>query len=293
MTRQRMHGIATDHRSPAFPLFQLRASAEVRPIIDLEKWLERPSLIKANRDLLKLLRSLSAEASQPNSGEAAARAYFQIHLEIDDLISRKLRAERTRARSHGPSKRERRETDDHLVRLVRIKAYELGIGRPRQSREQAEQLALQDFTLNEPGCRVIWKESDLSPVERRALAILGGAQRISKKNVLEERAIKLALAVIAEWFRPRRRPGRRAGSKIRLSRNTTIADPKLVSVAEAIETILPTIEQLAGPATSSSPRSTMIKVVASAVRSSTGLICTLDLAASVVQKLRRRGPPTP
>jgi hypothetical protein len=260
-----------------------------RPVVDLEHWPEETGLSPANRDLLKLLRLLSAEAGQPDSGKAAVLAYYKVHREIRELISRKLRAERRRAH-HEKTKaimRRQRGAKDWQVRLVRTKAYEFGIGRPSKNREQAQQLALQDFKIDEGERRVIWKESDLSPVERRALAILNGAQRVAKKNFLERRAIQLADAVTEEWFRPQARPGRRAGTKIRLARKTVADEPKLMSVAEVIETILPTIEQLAGPKASSSPRSTMIKAIASAVRSSTGLICTPDLAASVVRRLRR------
>jgi hypothetical protein len=264
-----------------------------RPVPDLETWLEAGSLTEANRDLLKLLRSLSAGAGQPDSGKAAALAYYKVHREIQELISRKLRAERRRA--HGKKTkailRRQHGTKGWQVLLLRIKAYEFGIGRPRQSRDQAQQLALQDFKIDEEERRVIWKERDLSPVERRALAILNRAQRAAKKSILEQRAIKLADAVTEEWFRPQARPGRPAGAKIRLARRTVADKPKLPSVAEVIKTILPTIEQLAGPKASSSPKSTMIKAIASAVRSSTDLECPPDFAASVVRRVRRTSGP--
>ena len=261
-----------------------------RLVANLETWPERVgSLTEADRDLLKWLRALSAEACCPDGGKAAVLVYYRIHREIGALIGRKLRAERRRAH-HEKTKaimRRQRGAKDWQVRLVRTKAYEFGIGRPRQSREQAQQLALQDFKIDEGERRVIWKESDLSPVERRALAILNGAQRVAKKNILERRAIKLADAVTAEWFSPRGKQGRPAGSKIKLARKA-MDNPRLASVAEVIEAILPIIEQLAGPKAPSSPRSTMVKAIASAVRSSTGLICTPDLAASVVRDRRRR-----
>jgi hypothetical protein len=260
-----------------------------RLIPDLEKWPELSgSLNEANRDLLKLLRSLSSEAGQPDSGSAAVLAYYKINREIVELTSRRLRDERSRAH-HEKTKtmmRRQRGTKDWQVLLLRIKAYELGIGQPRQSQDQARQLAVQDFKIDEEGRRVIWEESELSQVERRALAILNGAQRVAKKNLLEQRAITLADAVIVERFSAHGKPGRPAGSKIKLARNAR-DNPRLPSVAEVIATILPTIEQLAGPKASSSPRSTMIKAIASGVQSSTGLICTPDLAASVVRKLRR------
>jgi hypothetical protein len=270
-----------------------RRMRQRRLVPDLETWLERSgSLTEANRDLLKLLRLSAAEAGQLDSAEAGVLAYYRIHRAIPSLIGKKLRAERRaqhdkvvkgiRQRQHG--------TKDWHVRLVRIKAYEFGIGRPRQSREQAQQLALQDFRIDEGERRVIWKESDLKPVERRALAILNGAPRVAKKNFLERRAITLADAVIAEWFSPRGKQGRPVGSKMKLAGKAM--HPRLPSVAEVIEAILPIIEQLAGPA-SSSPRSTVIKAIASAVRSSADLNCTPELAASVVRDLRRtRGSST-
>jgi hypothetical protein len=254
---------------------------------DLETWLERSgSLTKANRDLLEQLQLLAAEAGQP--GEAAVLAYYRIHREIPSLIGRKLRAERQAQHDKGVKgiRQRQRGTNGWHVLLVRIKAYEFGIRRPCQSPEQARQLALQDFRIDEGERRVIWTESDLSPVERRALAILGGAQPVAKKNILEHRAIKLANAVNTEWFNPRGKRGPPAGSKMKLVR-AAVGNPKLPSVAEVIEAIFPIIEQLAGRKTSSSPRSTMIKAIASAVRSSADLNCTLDLAASVIRGLRR------
>jgi hypothetical protein len=255
-----------------------------RPVVDLEHWPEEiGSLRPVDRDLLKLLRSLSAEAGQPDSGNAAVLAYYRIHREIRALIGRKLRDERRRAHDEKTKAmmRKQRGTKDWQVLLVRIKAYEFGIGRPRQSREQAQQLALQNFKIDEGERRVIWKESDLSLVEQRALDILNGAQRVAKKNFLERRAITLADAVIAERFSPRGKQGRPAG-KMKLVRKA-MDDPKLPSVAEVIKAILPIIEQLAGPKASSSPRSTMVEAVACAVRSAANLNCTLDLAASVVR----------
>ena len=262
--------------------------------MDLEKWPEHSkSLTRADRDHLNLLRLLSAEARQPNGGNAAVLAYFEVHYEIEALIDRKNRTERQRTRHHKVVKPWRHWTDDQRVRLVHIKAYELGIGHPRRSRQEAEWLALQDFKLNERQRRVMWEKGDLSPVELRAMTILNGASRNAKKNFREKRAIRLADGVIAEWCRPRRRPGRPAGSKIKLARKT-IDDPKLASVAEVIEAILPIIEQLAGSRISSSPGSTMIKAGASAVRSSANLTCTPSLAASIVRALHRTaGPPTP
>jgi hypothetical protein len=171
---------------------------------DLETWPERVgSLTEADRDLLKWLRLLSADAGR--SGEAAVLAYYAIHREICALIGRKLRAERRRAQRDKLKsiKQRQRGTDDWHVRLVRAKAYELGIGRPRLGREQALRLAERDFKLDEQARRVLWKETDLSPIERRAVAILGGAQRAARKNLLERNAIKLADAVRGEWFSPR------------------------------------------------------------------------------------------
>jgi hypothetical protein len=261
-----------------------------RPVPDLETWSERSGpLTKANRELLELLRLLAAEAGQPDSDEATVRAYRRIHREIRELIGRKDLAER-RARHDKEVKviwqRQRGNKDWHVI-LVRSKAYELGIRRARQNQEKARQLALQDFKIDEGERRVIWKESDLSPVEQRALAILNDAQRVAKKNFLEQDATKLADAVKADWFSPRGKQGRPAGSKIKLARRTIEDKPKLTSVAEVIETILPTIEQLAGPKASSSPSSTKIKAVVSAVLSSADLECTPELAASVVRRLRR------
>jgi hypothetical protein len=259
---------------------------------DLETWLERAGLTEADRELQKWLRMLSAEAGR--SGEAADRAYRAIHREVVALRGRKLRAERERAHQAKLKsiKQRQRGTEGWHVRLVRAKAYELGIGQPRRGWQQALWLALEDFELDEQERRVLWKETDLTPIERRAIAILGGAQRAAKKNFLEVAAIRLADAVIAEWFSPRGKPGRPAGSKIRLARKA-MDNPRLASVAEVIEGILPIIEQLAGPKKTSAPESTMIMAIASAVRSAADLDCTLELAANAVRVLYRAAHQVP
>jgi hypothetical protein len=138
----------------------------------------------------------------------------------------------------------------------------------------------------------VWKKADLKPIELRAVAILGGAPRNAKKSDLEKKAITLANAVIAEWFSPRGKQGRPAGSKIKLARKTVADRPKLTSVAEVIETVWPTIEELAGPKASSSAKSTMVKAIVSAVQVLGDLKCTLDLAANVVRHLRRTNRPS-
>jgi hypothetical protein len=270
------------------------------PAVDLETWLECiESLTEAERDLLKLLRLLSAEAGQPDGGNAAVLAYYKIRRAIQALISRKLRAERTpppnrRAKRRAPDdevksvRQRQRGTEGWHVLLVRTKAYELGICQRRRGREEATQLALQDF-VDQQARR--WKRADLRPIERRAVAILGGAPRNAKKSDLERSAIRLADAVIAEWFSPREKRGRPAGSKIKLAK--TVADrPKLTSVAEVIETVWPTIEELAGPKASSSAKSTMVKAIVDAVQVLGDRKCTVDLAANVVRKLRRTSRPS-
>jgi hypothetical protein len=266
-----------------------------QPAPDLESWLEcsSGSLTEANRDLCKRLRLLSAEAGQPDSGNAAARAYYKIHRAIQALISQKRLDERIRARDDEVKGiwRRRRGTEDWLVCLVRTKAYELGIGHRRCGREEAARLAQQDFKIDEGERRVIWKESDLGRVEQRALAIVNSARRVAKKNFLERRAIKLADAVIGEWFSPRGKRGRPAGSKIGLV-SKAIGGMQLASVTEAIAVVLPIIEQLAGPRRSPSINSTIIGAVVSALHSA-GLTCTSELAARAISSLRRASrPPT-
>jgi hypothetical protein len=259
-----------------------------RRVVDLETWPEPGSLRPKDRDLLELLRLLSAEAGQPDSGEAVL-AYYRIRREIGALKGRKLRDERLAQHdkvAKGIRQRQRGTEDWHVV-LVRTEAYELGIGQRRRGQEEATQLARRHF-VDEQARRVVRKKADLRPVERRAVAILGGAPRNAKKSVLEKRAITLADAVIAEWFSPRGKRGRPAGSK----RKLVGKNRKLPSVAEVIKAILPIIEQLAGPKASSSPKSTMIKAIASAVESSADLKCTVELAADAVRKRRPTSGPS-
>src|SRR5258708_25830783 len=237
-------------------------------------------------DLARSLRRFSREAGKDDA--AADEAYLNIQSAIDDLQRRKLRDRRQRLAKKKAGPRQD-DTADNLARLVRLKSYELRIGQPRRSKDKAQQLVIRDFPLDEQARRVIWNESDLRPAEKRAREIIRGAQRNAKKNPIESDAIALADAVIAEWFTPATRSrGRPAGTRIPLAQQTIQHDPKLTSVIEVIEAILPIIEQIAGPKISSSPRSIMIRTVAAAVRSA-ALTCPLELAASAVQKLRRLG----
>jgi hypothetical protein len=120
------------------------------PVVDLETWLEcTESLTEAERNLLKLLRLSSAEAGQPDSGNAAVLAYYKIRRAIQALISRKLRAERPPQDNEVKSIRQRqRGTKGWHVLLVRTKAYELGIGQRRRGQEEATQLACRTSWMN-------------------------------------------------------------------------------------------------------------------------------------------------
>jgi hypothetical protein len=177
-----------------------------------------------------------------------------------------------------------------IARRVRAKSYELGIGRRRCSQHEAERRASLDFPLDERNRQIIWNKADMRPAEARAMAIIGGAQRNARKNPVERDAIALANAVNTDWSPKPKRPGRPVGRRKIVLDEKKLEHNTQLSVTEVVQVTLPIIEQLAGPANSSSPRSTMIKTVSAAVKSS-GLACTLELAASSVRKLRRGAVP--
>jgi hypothetical protein len=149
------------------------------------------------------------------------------------------------------------------------------------------------------------QNSDLTPVERRAVEIVRGAQRKAKKNFAEKEAVRLADAVLADWPPPKRSAGRPAG------RSIIVVDPETMnlklSVREIIEAVLPIIEELAGPNSSSAPDSAMIAAVVAVVNvaatkakpkdkkiMAAGTAARKELnaerAADIVRKLRKRRP---
>jgi hypothetical protein len=231
---------------------------------------------RAHLQLARSLRRLAVEVGKDTA--AADDAYHDVQSAIADLQSRKLRDLRRRlARS-----RRQGETDEATAaRLVRAKAYELGIGRMRCSQHEAERRALADFPFDdkENPRRVMWDVSQLRPAERRAFEIIRGAQRKARKSRIESNAITLADAVIADWKpRPTRARGRPAGSRIALNRKTLA----LTAVAEVIEVVLPVIDQFASGAASSL---LAVKTVIAAIKSA-GLTCSLESAARAIHKRR-------
>ena len=231
---------------------------------------------RVHLQLAQSLRQLAAEIGKDTA--AADEAYHDIQRAIEDLQSRKLSDLRRRLLKGRPTG----EPDEATAsRLVRAKAYELGLGQMRHRQHEAERRALQDFPLDEERRRVILDISRLRPAERRAVEIIGGAQRKARKNPTERDAIILANAVIADWNpRPTRKPGRPAGSRLALNQNTMA----LPAVAEIIEVVLPLIDQFAGPTNSSSA----IKAVSTAIKAA-GLTSSPELVARTMKKQRRKG----
>src|SRR5262249_25549511 len=162
-------------------------------------------------------------------------------------------------------------------RLVRQKAHELGIGHMRASEQAALNRTIEEMPIDEAARRVVVTEP-LSTVEQRAVQIVCGAPIKGKKNRIETDAIRLAEAVNAEWFAEApRRPGRPKGSMIGTAPESVEALP---SVSEVIAATAPIIEQLAGGAASTAPRSAMIAAVLAAADSA-GLQCSAAYAATL------------
>jgi len=89
----------------------------------------------------------------------------------------------------------------------------------------------------------------LTPVERRAVALLSGASPERRKSALEDRAMELADIVRAEWparsVKQKRRRGRQPGPRnpIGDSRYGLITP---ISLDEAVQIVLPAFEALRG-----------------------------------------------
>jgi hypothetical protein len=106
---------------------------------------------------------------------------------------------------------------------------------------------------------------DLRPIERRAVEILRGSRPKSKKNVVEARAIALAARVNRDWFSANKAPGRSRGAssckRIEIRGHSYYVP---LSVTEVIATVMPSIEDLAGP--SNEPRIPLLRALVAAVQ---------------------------
>jgi hypothetical protein len=263
------------------------------------------------RELASLKKLRLAAAANKNNTDADL-AYYKIQMVIENLQYRFLREDRIRRpakarKSASPSSSS--PTSAPLVtiqRLVRIKAYELGIVDRRSKTQHAAWLATldRDFPLKEAKQEVL-QNSDLTPVESRAVEIVRGAQRKAKKNFAEKDAVRLADAVLSDWPPPKRSAGRPEG------RGIIVVDPETMNLKlsepEIIEVVLPIVEELAGPHSSSAPDSAMIAAVVAVVNSvateakpkdkkimAAGTAGRKELnaerAADIVRKLRARKP---
>ena len=123
-----------------------------------------------------------------------------------------------------------------LVRRAAIEHRSLKLGVPRLNRQEAINHAT-SITL-----------AELRPVERRAVEILCGGQPKSTKNLVEERAVRLAHAVNRVWFSANKRAGRSRGTPsfkgIKIGQVSLYDVP--LSMTEAIAAVMPLIDDLAG-----------------------------------------------
>ncbi|WMT71335.1 hypothetical protein [Bradyrhizobium sp. Ash2021] len=277
---------------------------------DLASLLAKDPLLAKDLALLKALRRLAAAAGKTNAD--GDLAYYEIQLAIENLRHRFLREDRIRqaakamASAPPPSSSPTSAPLVTIQRLVRIKAHELGIvDRRSKTRHAAWRATLKrDFPLDEAK-REVRQNTDQTPVEKRAVEIVRGAQRKAKKNFVEKEAVRLADAVLADWPPPAGLRGRPTG------RGTIVVDPETkdlkLSAREIIEAVLPIIEGLAGPNSSSAPDSAMIAAVVAVVRAATteakpkdkkikaaGTAARKKLnaerAAEIVRELQRRRP---
>jgi hypothetical protein len=123
-----------------------------------------------------------------------------------------------------------------LVRRAAIEHRSLKLDvQPRLNREDAIKHAT-SITL-----------AELRPDEKRAVAILCGARPKSKKNHVEERAVRLATAVKRDWFSANKRAGRSRGAHsvkhIEIGKVLLYDVP--LSMTEVIAAVMPSIYDLA------------------------------------------------
>jgi hypothetical protein len=123
-----------------------------------------------------------------------------------------------------------------LLRRAAIEHRSLKPGVPRLNRQEAINHAT-SITL-----------AELRPVERRAVEILCGGRPKSTKNLVEERAVRLATAVNRVWFSAKKCAGRSQGTSsfkgIKIGQVSLYDVP--LSMTEAIAAVVPLIDDLAG-----------------------------------------------
>ena len=106
------------------------------------------------------------------------------------------------------------------------------------------------------GVSTVRTADQLTPVERRAVELLRGEARKSKKNLIEERAIDLAQIVEEEWFRKPTKRGRPKGKWQRPPRkdvslmsaqgqSTFELYKPLLTITDVIDVVAPIIEGFA------------------------------------------------
>jgi hypothetical protein len=239
---------------------------------DLASLLANDPLHAKDLRLLKALRHLAKAAGKTVA--VADAAYHEVQFDIDSLNHRTLREGRIRrqaeraADEEGEEGRRLRHRPWHIIaRLVRAKRYQLGIaGRRRSSEPKAIERSLNELRLDPKKPNVKLGPDDLTPVETRAVELVRGEKANARKNRVEEQAIEIATAVNADLFRePRagRPPNRRRNIDFD---NTTDQYDLHLTATDVVETVLPSIERLAGSANSSAPGSAMIAAVVAAVK---------------------------
>jgi hypothetical protein len=185
----------------------------------------------------ELLRALTEIAKQRGLDEPVERANESMRTilrAIQRAKNEKLNAWSYQRFKEKSSKRvPLRPTVEWATILVRRAAIQIGL-QPRLNREEAIKNAT-SITF-----------AELRPDEKRAVAIVCGARRKSKKNFLEERARRLANAVKRDWFSANKGPGRPQGAKSCRIKIRGHSYHVPLSVAEVIAAVTPSISDLVG-----------------------------------------------
>jgi hypothetical protein len=163
------------------------------------------SSVKRDRELkCALLRIAQSRSDVRNETEWTERQCYLLMRTIDQIITEKLR-ERRWVKMIGPWREVKHAPNQEwAVKLVRLKQREQMIGQVGGHSRMNQEMAIRDGA--DAAC------DDLSPVEQRAVELVCGAKRKTRKNLIEERAIRLAECVLDDWFRTARPRGRPRGA---------------------------------------------------------------------------------